>query len=133
MTKAVFGRSSQILPVSSPATYSDWWIWRRAVSIRGQPSSTFTMAHDLSQVPMAPPESVTKMANYLLQDIEQARRYAKRKLRQVVCTPLDTLTDDYLREKGWTVEAIFPPIPGLVLDAPAKANSLIVVIKRPRQ
>jgi len=73
------------------------------------------------------------MTRYLPQDVQQARQYRGRKLRQVLCAPLETLTDDYLREHGWSVEAIFPPMPGLLLDKPAKANSLIVVITRPRQ
>lgn len=72
------------------------------------------------------------MAHYLPRDLGQARPYFKQKLHKVVCAPLETLTDDYLREKGWNVEAIFPPIPGLALNTPAKENSLIVVIKRAR-
>lgn len=82
---------------------------------------------------MGLPESVTVMATYLPRDIEQARRYTKRKLHQVVCAPLETITDDYLREHGWIVDAIFPPIPGLALDTPAKDNALIVVIRKTRK
>ena len=51
-------------------------------------------------------------------------------MRQIVCAPLETLTDDYLREHGWRIEAIFPPVPGPVLDKPVPGNALIVVIKK---
>ena len=73
------------------------------------------------------------MTTYLPRDIRNAKPYTRQKLRQVVCAPLETLTDDYLHEKGWTVDAIFPPIPGLTLDTPAKDNALIVVIRKTRQ
>ena len=75
-------------------------------------------------------ESVKTMAAYLPQDIRRARPYIGRKLRQVTCAPLDLLTDDYLHEKGWTVEVVFPPVAGLALDPPANSNALIVVIQR---
>ncbi len=65
-----------------------------------------------------------------LSDAQRVRPYAGRKLRKVLCAPLDSLTDDYLREHNLAVEAIFLPIPGLTLDEQAKANSLIVVVKK---
>ena len=47
-----------------------------------------------------------------------------------MCVPLETLTDDYLREQGLAIEAIFLPVPGPIFDEPAKANSLVVVVKK---
>ena len=70
---------------------------------------------------------------YLPQDMRNAKPYMRKKLRQVVCAPLETLTDDYLHEQGWIVDAIFPPIPGLALDTPAKDSALIVVIRKMRK
>ena len=65
-----------------------------------------------------------------LSDAQLARPYIGRRLRQVLCAPLETLTDDYLREHHWAVEAIFPPVPGLTLDERVKGNALIVVVRR---
>lgn len=79
------------------------------------------------------PERAKEMTTYLPQDVQQARQYRGKKLRRVLCAPLETVTDDYLHKHGWIVESVFPPISGLALDKPAKENSLIVVIRRPRQ
>ncbi|MGC1378234.1 MAG: hypothetical protein WA821_18530 [Anaerolineales bacterium] len=65
-----------------------------------------------------------------LSDAQRARPYIGQGLRRVLCTPLETLTDDYLRKHHWTVEAIFPPVPGLAPDERVKGHSLIVVVRR---
>jgi hypothetical protein len=79
------------------------------------------------------PESAEPMSIYLPKDLQNAQPYFKQKLRKIVCLPLDTLSDEYLHKQGWNVEAIFPPIPGLALDAPAKENSLIVVVRKAKR
>ena len=79
------------------------------------------------------PESVVTMANQHLSDAQRAAPYRGQKLRQVLCVPLETLTDDYLREQHLTIEAIFQPVPGPIFDEPVKANSLVMVVKKARQ
>lgn len=73
------------------------------------------------------------MATPYQSDTKQARPYNGRRLRQVFCAPLETLTDDYLREHNWQVEAIFMPVHGPIFDHRPKENSLIVVVKKEQQ
>ena len=75
-------------------------------------------------------ESVVSMTSQPLLDAQRAAPYRGRKLRQILSVPLEALTDDYLREQHLIVEAVFPPMPGLVLDKPVNNNALIVVIRK---
>ena len=63
-------------------------------------------------------------------DAERARPYATQPLRKIFCAPLERLTDDYLREHDWKVEAIFPPVHFIKVDQRPAENALIVVLKK---